>query len=140
MILIGLSVWIWALSSGIISSLAKYVKFFKLTLVFFGGAFFFGFVSVIPKKKKSKIKMDGELEVEEGAKVIFQAPKKKQSKVAKGTIRWLIALGSIITLISIGFGPIFAQLTKYPFIEHLPVAIGGFILGIGISLKLFRSK
>jgi len=132
-VLVMISIWAGILLLSRSTQLQAYKQFLNWALLIFGVAFVIGFMLTMPPKKKSSVRIRGEIEVEEGAEITIRAPPPPPRwRVSRRIAKWGLIIGGISTLLGLAYG-----IVSYEF-GYLSVGLGGSFLGFGAGLYIYR--
>jgi len=132
-ILVVVGIWAWFLLSTSPVQLQAYQQFLRGALLIFFFTFIFGFIITVPRKKKPRVRVHGEIEIKEGAEIHITTPQSRHWRFSRKVVKLVLILGSILSLFGFAYG-----IASFLF-GYTSVALGGFIFGVGLALLFFRS-
>lgn len=106
--------------------LQVYHDFLTIGVMIFIVTLVFGLALGIPPKKNPRVRIQGDIFVEEGAEIHIKTPSRKYHYVSKNVVKYLLIFGSILSALGFGYGIVSAMF------GYMSIALGGFLLGAGI--------
>lgn len=118
--------WFMFLLSSSPIQLQTYHNFLSFGVIIFFVTLIFGLALGIPPKRKPKVRIRGDIFIEEGAEMTIRTPQPKYHYVSKNVIKYLLIFGFIASVFGFGYGIV------SPTFGYVGIALGGFLLGAGI--------